>query len=76
MGEQVASPEQAQEVHQHIREWFQERIGEKDAQALRLIYGAPTRRLLLAIWLALLLQGALHLHCPPSLSRMEACPAC
>ena len=37
---QVASPEQAQEVHAHIREWFQERIGEKDAQDLRIIYGA------------------------------------
>ena len=36
---QVATPDQAEEVHLHIREWFTERIGEKDAEALRIIYG-------------------------------------
>ena len=39
VGMQVAAPEQAQEVHAHVREWFQERIGEQDAQQLRIIYG-------------------------------------
>ncbi|KAK9803842.1 hypothetical protein WJX73_007167 [Symbiochloris irregularis] len=35
----VATPDQAEEVHLHIREWFTERIGEKDAEALRIVYG-------------------------------------
>lgn len=39
-GVQVATPDQAEEVHLHIREWFVERIGTKDAEALRIIYGA------------------------------------
>lgn len=36
---QVASPDQAEEVHLYVREWFEQRIGRQDAQALRIIYG-------------------------------------
>ena len=35
----VASPEQAQEVHQHIREWLKTNVSEAVAGETRIIYG-------------------------------------
>ncbi len=35
----VASPEQAQEVHQHIREWVKTNVSEEVAGKMRIIYG-------------------------------------
>ncbi len=36
---QVATPDQAQEVHAYIRKWLSEKVSSKVAGATRLIYG-------------------------------------
>lgn len=36
---QVATPEQAQEVHAQLRRWISTELGEKTAQEIRIIYG-------------------------------------
>ncbi len=36
---QVATPEQAQEVHQAVREWLAENVSAEAAEATRIIYG-------------------------------------
>lgn len=35
----VATPDQAQEVHKDIRAWLKEKVGQKEADQTRLIYG-------------------------------------
>eukprot|EP00796_Vickermania_ingenoplastis_P007433 gene7433-5233_t len=35
----VATPEQAQEVHKAIRDWVREKVGEEQANAVRILYG-------------------------------------
>lgn len=39
---QVATPDQAQEVHAFIRKWLAEKVSPKVAGATRIIYGALT----------------------------------
>ena len=35
----VATPEQAQEVHAELRRWLRAHVGEREAEATRLVYG-------------------------------------
>ena len=35
----VASPEQAQQVHEEIRKWLAQNVGKNEAQTVRIIYG-------------------------------------
>jgi len=39
----VATPEQAQEVHQHIREWIAENVSKDVAKSLRIQYGGSVK---------------------------------
>lgn len=39
----TASPEQAQEVHKEIRQWFAKRVSETVAEDLRIIYGGSVK---------------------------------
>jgi triosephosphate isomerase len=39
----TATPEQAQGVHQFIRQWLRERFGERAAQAIRILYGGSVK---------------------------------
>ncbi len=40
---ETASPEQAQEMHQHIREMISEKYGEAKAEALHILYGGSVK---------------------------------
>ncbi len=39
----TATPEQAQEVHQFIRQWLKEQFGEQPAEAIRILYGGSVK---------------------------------
>jgi len=39
----TATPEQAQEVHQFIRQWLKAQFGERTAQAIRILYGGSVK---------------------------------
>ena len=39
----TATPEQAQEVHQFIRQWLKAQFGEQTAQAIRVLYGGSVK---------------------------------
>ena len=39
----TATPEQAQEVHQFIRQWLKAQFGEQTAQAIRILYGGSVK---------------------------------
>lgn len=39
----TATPEQAQEVHQFIRQWLKAQFGESTAQAIRILYGGSVK---------------------------------
>ena len=39
----TATPEQAQEVHQFIRQWLTEQFGEQPAEAIRILYGGSVK---------------------------------
>ncbi len=39
----TATPEQAQEVHQFIRQWLKGQFGESTAQAIRILYGGSVK---------------------------------
>lgn len=58
-------------MHAHIREWFQERIGEKDAQDLRIIYGGCQRMCIVPA--AVAMQGLQCIRCGTAWSHL--CPA-
>ena len=40
---ETASPEQAQEVHEFIREWLRERFGAGTAELIRILYGGSVK---------------------------------
>jgi triosephosphate isomerase len=39
----TATPEQAQEVHQFIRQWLKAQFGERTAEAIRILYGGSVK---------------------------------
>jgi triosephosphate isomerase len=39
----TASPEQAQEMHRHIRQWLQENFGEAPGSEIRILYGGSVK---------------------------------
>ncbi len=39
----TATPEQAQEVHQFIRQWLKAQFGDRTAQAIRILYGGSVK---------------------------------
>jgi len=39
----TATPEQAQEVHQFIRQWLKAQFGEQPAEAIRILYGGSVK---------------------------------
>ena len=47
---QVATPEQAQEVHAYIRKWLSEQVSQQVAGATRVIYGEKHSAVALQQW--------------------------